>query len=70
MYVPVYAELGDLDKAREHWAKCQQLDPRWSADKVAQLTALWNLDPAVRARYLRSIAKAGYRVTADNGKSE
>jgi TolB-like protein len=64
-YVAAYAELGDLQKAREHWAKSLQLDPQWSADKLAQLSALWNFDPTLRVRYLQSIAKAGYRVSAE-----
>jgi len=64
-YVAVYAELGDLQKARQHWAKSLQLDPQWSADKLAQLSALWNFDPTLRERYLQSIAKAGYRVNAE-----
>jgi tetratricopeptide (TPR) repeat protein len=70
MYVAVYAELGDLDKAREHWEKCRQLYPSWSADKAAQFYAIWNFDPAVRGRYLQSIAKAGYHVTPGHSNSE
>jgi tetratricopeptide (TPR) repeat protein len=70
MYVPVYAELGNLDKAREHWEKCRQLDPSWSADKAAQFYTIWNFDPAVRSRYLQSIAKAGYHVTPGQSNSE
>jgi tetratricopeptide (TPR) repeat protein len=71
MYVAVYAELGDLDKAREHWEKCRQLDPEWSADKLAQqILALWSFEPTFSARYLQSFAKAGYRTTADTTRTE
>jgi TolB-like protein/class 3 adenylate cyclase/Tfp pilus assembly protein PilF len=71
MYVAVYAELGDLDKAREHWEKCRQLDPEWSADKLAQqILALWSFEPTFSARYLQSLAKAGYRTTADTTRTE
>ena len=59
-YTAVYAELGDLAKAREHWKKCQEIDPDWSAEKLIGLFKLWNFEDSLVARYLQSIAKAGY----------
>jgi adenylate cyclase len=60
-YTAVYAELGELDRAREYWEKCRQIDPEWSADKYHWLARdVWSFDPAFVSRYMRSIAKAGY----------
>jgi adenylate cyclase len=59
-YTAVYAELGDLDKAREHWKKCIEIDPEWSAEKMYRLFHLWNFEESFVTRYMQSIAKAGY----------
>ncbi len=60
-YTAVYAELGDLPRAREYWEKCKAIDPEWSADKLDRLGRdLWSFDPEFWTRYMRSIAKAGY----------
>lgn len=62
-YTAAYAELGELEHAREFWAKCRQVDPDWSADKLNGLGKLWAFDEIFWARYMKSIAKAGYPVT-------
>jgi adenylate cyclase len=60
-YTAVYAELGDLDRAREYWERCKQIDPEWSADKYHWLVRdVWSFDPVFVSRYMQSIAKAGY----------
>ena len=61
-YVAVYAELGDLGKAHEHWKKCLELDPDWSVQKMYRLIHLWNFEESFGSRYMQSIAKAGYVV--------
>jgi tetratricopeptide (TPR) repeat protein len=61
-YVTVYTELGDLDKAREYWQKCVDLDPEWSPKKLAQMMEIWHFDSPVRARLEETVAKAGYPV--------
>ena len=60
-YVAAYTELGNLEKVREHWQKCLEIDPTWSAAKMRQQTELWNVPRDFADRYLRSFAKAGYK---------
>jgi adenylate cyclase len=71
-YVAAYAELGDITKAREHFDKCLQLDPKWSADEMMRQLRLWNFPDEFVERYLESYAKAGYYRTGDPraGKAE
>jgi len=59
-YTAVYAELGDLEKAHEHWKRCLEIDPDWSAQKLYRLFHLWNFEESFVTRYMQSIAKAGY----------
>ena len=61
-YTAVYAELGDLEKAHEHWKRCIEIDPDWSAQKMYRLFHLWNFEESFVTRYMQSIAKAGYVV--------
>lgn len=60
-YIAVYAELGNVDKAREHWNNCFKLDPKWSLDRMKEILMLWNFPKDFSARYLQSFAKAGYK---------
>jgi tetratricopeptide (TPR) repeat protein len=62
-YVAVYAELGDIESAKKHWNKCVELNPNWSANRLAEIGRLWNFPKDYWARYMQSIAKAGYKVT-------
>ena len=62
-FTAAYGELGNLQRAREFWEKCLEIDPAWSADKLNWLGQLWSFDKAFWARYMQSIAKAGYPVT-------
>jgi len=62
-YVAVYAELGDLQLAREHWTKCLEIDPEWSADKLNEIGTRWSFEKVFWPRYMQSIAKAGYPIT-------
>jgi tetratricopeptide (TPR) repeat protein len=62
-YVAVYGELGEIEKAREHWSNCVKLDPRWSADRLREIGRLWNFPRDYWDRYMESIAKAGYLET-------
>ena len=41
-YTAAYAELGDLQRARDYWQKCVEVDPEWSADKLNGLGELWS----------------------------
>ena len=61
-YTAAYAELGELDRAREFWAKCKQIEPDWSAAKLNGLGKLWSFEESFWVRYMQSIAKAGYPV--------
>ena len=61
-YVAAYAELGNLEKAREHWKKCVAIDPNWSTARMRQEFELWNFPQGEFVqRYLDSFAKAGFR---------
>lgn len=62
-YTAAYTELGESERAREFWAKCKQIDPDWSADKLNGLGKLWSFEESFWTRYMQSIAKAGYPVT-------
>ena len=59
-YVAVYAELGQIEKARQYWNNCIKLDPKWSADRLREIGQLWNFPKDYWDRYMQSIAKAGY----------
>jgi adenylate cyclase len=59
-YVAVYAELGEIEKAREYWNNCLKLDPQWSADRLREMGRVWNFPKDFWDRYMQSIAKAGY----------
>ena len=52
-----------MERAHEFWAKCKLTDPDWSADKLNGLGKLWSFEETFWARYMKSIAKAGYPVT-------
>ncbi len=60
-YIALYAELGDLDKARVHWGNCVKLDPKWSMDRMKEILMLWNFPKDFSERYLQSFAKAGFK---------
>ena len=60
-YVAIYAELGNIDKAREHWNKCVEFDPKWPIERMQEILILWNFPKDFAQRYLQSFAKAGYR---------
>lgn len=60
-YVAVYGELGNIEKAREHWKKCVAIDPTWSAASMRRQLELWNFPPDFAQRYMQGYAKAGYR---------
>jgi len=62
-YVPLYAELGDLAKAKKHFEICLSFDPAWSADRMREELRLWNFPEPFIETYLASYAKAGYRTT-------
>ena len=61
-YTAVYAELGDLEKAHEHWKRCLEIDPDWSVQKMYRLYQLWNFEESFVTRYMQSIAKGSYVV--------
>jgi tetratricopeptide (TPR) repeat protein len=61
-YVAAYAELGEIESARKYWNKCLELDPKWSANRLAEIGRLWNFPKDYWDRYMQSIAKAGYVV--------
>ncbi len=58
-YVAAYGQLGEVEKAREHWKKCLATDPDRS---VVQLMELWNFEKSFRKHYLEGFAKAGVPV--------
>jgi tetratricopeptide (TPR) repeat protein len=59
-YVAAYGQLGDIDKAREHWNKCLELDSNWSVAMAIDMHKLWNSDEAVTPQVLEGFAKAGF----------
>lgn len=61
-YVPLYGELGDREKAREHWKKCVEIDPDWSVARLIEHLRLWNVPESLIGRYVDGYAKAGYSV--------
>ena len=56
-YTAVYAELGDLDKAREHWEKCIEIDPEWSAQK----STVFSISGTSKRVLLRDMRRASPR---------
>jgi TolB-like protein/class 3 adenylate cyclase len=59
-YVALYGELGDRQKAQEHWEQCKKLDPNWSTARMVEHLRLWNLPEPLISQYIESYAKAGY----------
>jgi adenylate cyclase len=58
-YVAAYGQLGDRQKALEHWDKCKELEPNWSAARVSDILKLWNFNDLYIEHYMEGIAKAG-----------
>jgi tetratricopeptide (TPR) repeat protein len=58
-YVAVYGQLGDNRKAREHWDKCTELEPNWSAVRMVEILRLWNFEESYIEDYMQGIGKAG-----------
>jgi adenylate cyclase len=61
MYTAVYAELGDIEKARAHWQKYIELEPEWR-NTLANTGDLWSFEKWFGLAYMQSIEKAGYQL--------
>ncbi len=57
----IVSHRGNMEKVREHWQKCIEIDPTWSVAKMRQQLELWNVPRDFADRYLQSFAKAGYK---------
>ncbi len=59
-YIPCYGQLGQPEKAREYFERCQSAEPEFSADWVGDVLRTWNFQEPVIEHYLEGFAKAGY----------
>ncbi len=59
-YVMAYGQLGNREKAREHWAKCVAVEPDWSARRMVEIYRLWNVREADIEKLMDGVAQAGY----------
>jgi TolB-like protein len=64
-YVAAYGQLGEPEKAKEHWDKCASAVPDMSADWVAGILRIWNFEENFTRRYMDGINKAGYPCRAN-----
>ncbi len=64
-FVASYGQLGQPEKAKEHWAKCEALVPNMSADWIADVLRIWGFQEPFIEHYMQGIAKAGYGCRAN-----
>ena len=58
-YAMAYGQLGQPDKAREHWEMCRQIEPEWSSQRMIEVFRLWNVNEPDIKRFMEGVAKAG-----------
>jgi adenylate cyclase len=59
-YVAVYGQLGEPEKAKEHWNNCVRSVPDFSAERLAEILRVWNFQEPFIEHYMEGIRKAGY----------
>ncbi len=59
--VMAYGQLGNIEKAREHWAKCVEVEPDWSARRMVEIFHLWNFREGDIEKFMDGVAKAGFQ---------
>ena len=59
-YVAVYGQLGEPEKAKEHWNNCATSVPGFSAERIAEIMRVWNFQEPFIEQYMEGIRKAGY----------
>ena len=59
-YVAAYGQLGEPEKAKEHWNHCVKSIPDFSAERVAAIIRIWNFQEPFIERYMDGFRKAGY----------
>ena len=59
-YVAAYGQLGEPEKAKEHWDNCVKSIPDFSAERVAAIMRIWNFQEPFIERYMDGFRKAGY----------
>jgi adenylate cyclase len=64
-FVASYGQLGQPDKAKEHWEKCEAIVPDMSADWIADVLRIWNFEELFIEHYMQGIRKAGYPCRAN-----
>ncbi len=58
-FVPAYGQLGDIEKAREYWTKCVEIEPDWSAQRMLDILHNWNFTEADTVKVMEGVYKAG-----------
>ena len=58
-YVAAYVQRGEPQKAKEHWDRCVESVPGFSADLMAEMQRIWGFRDPVLAHYMEGIRKAG-----------
>lgn len=59
-YVAAYGQLGEPEKAKEHWNNCAASVPNFSAERVAEILRIWNFQEPFIEHYMEGIRKAGF----------
>jgi len=59
-YIAAYGQLGEPEKAKEHWDRCAAVVPDFSADWIADSFRLWNFQEPYIQQYMEGVRKAGY----------
>ncbi len=59
-YVAAYGQLGEPEKAKEHWNNCVRSVPDFSAERLAEILRVWNFQEPFIEHYMEGIRKAGY----------
>ncbi|UCH48983.1 MAG: adenylate/guanylate cyclase domain-containing protein [Betaproteobacteria bacterium] len=59
-YVAAHGQLGEPQKAKQHWDKCVAAVPNFSADWVAKMLRIWNFQESFIQQYMEGIRKAGF----------
>jgi len=58
-YVMAYGQLGDAEKAMEHWKNCLEMEPDWSAQRIINILELWNFPKNDIEKLMDGVYKAG-----------
>jgi TolB-like protein/tetratricopeptide (TPR) repeat protein len=64
-YVAAYGQLGEPQKAKQHWDKCVAVVPDFSADWVAKMLRIWNFQESFIQQYMEGVRKAGFLCSTD-----